>query len=140
MDRLLLKTSKESNGHSKSIFGYLLSEIYLEETLLELKHVVKIIHHFFYQRNSRVAVMQVKSQQLDIQKKGKNKAVKEKLSLSAEVLIKDKFNGSMVKMQCPDKKTLKEHSNRLALLMEVLMKLTVVFRVYVTDTRFCLMK
>jgi hypothetical protein len=97
-----------------------MSEIYMQESLHDLKHIVKIIYHFFQTRNRKVELMLEKSKQLDIQNKD-SRVVKEKLgSLSTDVLIKDKHNGSLVKMQCPDKKTLQSHSNRLALLLEVI--------------------
>mmetsp|Transcript_14766 Transcript_14766/g.27699 ORF Transcript_14766/g.27699 Transcript_14766/m.27699 type:complete len:485 (-) Transcript_14766:665-2119(-) len=116
ISKLLLRTSTSVES-TKSIFAEILSEIYLEDSLHELKQILKIISHFFQNRHVRLEMMHEKSKQLDIQKKD-SRVVKEKLSLTTEVFIRDKHNGSLVKMQCPDKNTLKEHSNRLALLME----------------------
>jgi hypothetical protein len=113
---LLLRNSMSDGGNTTTIFGEILSEIYLDETLSDLKNVVQIIFHFFHTRNRRVEVLLMKSKQLDIQKRD-DRVVKEKLSLCTEVLIKDKFIGSLVKMQCPDRTTLETHSRRLALLM-----------------------
>lgn len=124
MSRLLIRSSTTEGGNAKSIFAEILAEVYVEESLHDLKNVVKIIYHFFQTRNRQVQVMvrkanEVDNQKKDIQKKDNSRVVKETLSLSTEILIRDKFNGSLVKMLCPDKKTLKAHSNRLLMLMEV---------------------
>lgn len=114
-----------TNAGTKSIFAEILSEIYLEKSLHDLKHVVKIMHHFFQTRHGRVEMMMARAAspvQLDIQRRD-GRVVREKLSLSGEVLIRDKFNSSLVKMQCPDMQTLRAHSSRLAMIMEVSMLL-----------------
>lgn len=119
MYRLLIRNPQSNAGEStNSLFADILSKIYAEESLHDLKNIVKIIYHFFQTRYRRIEEMVLKTNRLDTRKKD-SRLVKEKLSLSTEILIKDKFNGSLVKMQCPDKKTLKAHSNRLVILMEV---------------------
>lgn len=116
-----MQNSKGRGGsdHS-SVFSDLLSELYHEESLSDLKKIVKLIYHFFQIRNKRVGLMLAKSKQLDIHKKEKDgRKGAEKLALSTEILVKDKFNGSLVKMKCPDMRTLKSYSRSLELLLEV---------------------
>ena len=115
-----MRCPTKEGGSTKSIFAEILSEIYVEGSLHDLKNIVKIMYHYFHTRNRQVELIVTKSTPAVIKKKD-NRIVKEKLSLSTEILIRDKFNGSLVKMLCPDRETLKAHSNcLLTLMMEVI--------------------
>lgn len=119
---LMLRSSRSNGEKNRSIFEDVLAEVYLEESLQDFKKLVKVMHHFFLMRSRRVDLILAMSSHLDIENKvTENCNAKQKLSSSSFILAEDKFNGTLVKMQCPDKKTLKAHSNRLLLLMEVML-------------------
>ena len=118
MNRVLKRCTKSNDGYTNSIFAEILSEVYVEDNFDELKMVAKIIHHFFESRNRFAEKASGIFKQLDILKQD-SRVLKEKVSATAEVFVRNKSDGSLVIMQCPDKKTLKCHSELLVELMEV---------------------